>query len=159
MAFKTLPPPDEALPIFYNVHMPVGPNPPCTNQIADVMLVQLCLQQTFDARLKFGVPFPPPPRGQRIQVDGKVGPVTLEAIVLFQNHVKLQGKSIRPDGIVNRAGAFTATSQISHTIFTIVWLNESLQFVIGEGRFRTLEDDSITPFALKVALAASAGSV
>jgi len=150
-----VPPRDAGLDTLYNVHMPVGPKPPCTNQVADVMLVQLCLQQTFDARLAFDVPFPPPPRGQRIEVDGKVGPITLEAIVLFQKHVKLLGKSIRPDGIVNRAAALSAESQISHTIFTIVFLNQTLRKAIGNGRFRQLEDDSITPFALKVALAAS----
>jgi hypothetical protein len=65
------------------------------------------------------------------------------------------GKSIRPDGIVNRAGDFSATSRISHTIFTMVWLNQTLKVVIGGDRFQHLEDDSITPFALKVALAAS----
>ena len=137
MAFKTVPPRDAGIETLYNVHMPVGPKPPCTNQVADVMLVQLCLQQTFDARLTFDVPFPPPPRGQRIEVDGKVGPITL------------------PDGIVNRAAALSITSEISHTIFIIVFLNQTLRKVIGSGRFRQLEDDSITPFALKVALAAS----
>jgi hypothetical protein len=156
MAFKTQPPPDADLATLYNVSMPVGPKPLCSNVIADVMLVQLCLQQAFKGRMTFSPPFPPPPRGQQIQVDGKVGPITLEAIVLFQNQVKRMGGSVRPDGIVNRVGAFSAKSQISHTIFTMVWLNKALRHVIGDGRFDRLEDDSITPFALKVALAASA---
>jgi hypothetical protein len=34
--------------------------------------------------------------GKEIVVDAKIGPITLEAIALFQNHVKRPGKSIRP---------------------------------------------------------------
>jgi len=155
MAFKIKAPNDAELGTLYNVHMPVGPKPPCANAIADVMLVQLCLQQTFKGRMTFSPPFPPPPRGNEIVADGKVGPITLEAIALFQHHIKRMGKSIRPDGIVNRVGDFSARSQISHTIFTMVWLNQTLKHVIGGERFKQLEDDSITPFALKVALDAS----
>jgi hypothetical protein len=155
MAFKTVAPRDSALQTLYNVHMPVGPKPPCSNLTTDVMLVQLCLQQTFEGRKTFTPPFPPPPRGQTIKVDGKIGPITLEAIALFQDHIKHTGRSVRPDGIVNRAGVLSAESEISHTIFTIVWLNQTLSHVIGGGRFQKLDEDRITPFALKVALAAS----
>jgi peptidoglycan hydrolase-like protein with peptidoglycan-binding domain len=156
MAFKTVPPPAARLEVLYNVHLPVGPKPPCANQVADVMLVQLCLQQTFKFRFTFSPPFPPPPRGEEIKVDGKVGPITLEAIALFQKHLKSIRQSIAPDGIVNRAAALSITSQISHTIFTIVHLNQTLEAIIGDARFRRLEDDAITPFTLKVALAGSA---
>jgi hypothetical protein len=152
MAFKTLAPPDVPggdLQFLYNVSLPVGPAK--DNQEPGVQLVQLCLQNAFENPNSNLDPFP----GGHIEVDGKFGFITQQAIFFFQLQVEKGGGSIRADGVVNRAGSSSAISQISGTVFTIVQLNLALRAAIGDGRFNRLEDDSITPFGLQVALAAS----
>ena len=154
MAFKVLAPPDTELRVLYNVSKPVGPKQP--NREEDVLLVQFCLQKLFDNPDAFNPPFPPPPNRKRIETDGKCGPLTQAGILHFQNVIKSRHASIRPDGVVNRANDRTVVSPISHTVFTIVFLNKALKGVIGDDLFGRLESDPEVPFKLALSLSTSA---
>jgi hypothetical protein len=151
LAFKTIPPPDflfGALKVFYNVSLAVGPTD-AQNLVEDVMLVQFCINKIVAAGS-----IPPPPTGRTLTIDGKCGPITRAAILHFQTQVKAKGGSIRPDGLVEKANAFTAKGAHTRVFFTILWLNLGLKNAIGESRFVSLASDPDTPFVLAVALAA-----
>ena len=151
MAYKTLPPPGypgSEMHVFYNITMAVGAQRP--NQQADVMLVQLCLQQIY------GYPslFPLVPPGSPIKADGKCGPITENAIWIFQTQMQERGMNVYPDGVVDHAHDWHGVTSTQHS-YSILWLNWGLLQMIGAERFAHLDIDRITPAALSVRLGIS----
>lgn len=81
---------------FYNVEASVGQGG--VNKADDVMLVQFMLSEIGSTS-----DHPTPPPKNKLVVDGKSGPVTIEWILWFQNNVKKRGGAITPDGRVDPA--------------------------------------------------------
>ncbi len=100
---------DPQLPLFCNVHAPVGPR--AANNRTDVLLVQYLLKVWFE-----GAPAPVPAGGP-LKVDGFAGPTTFAYIQAFQSYGKGKGYKILPDGRVDRAqGAFGSATGSQYTI-------------------------------------------
>lgn len=104
----------DALPYYYNVVNAVGKN--CPNRNDDVKLVQYLLQ-LFYSNSGFT-----PPKGM-MRVDGICGPVTKNWITRFQLDVKSFGSPILVDGRIDRARDHHLMGAVSHTGYTILWLN------------------------------------
>lgn len=152
MAYKTLPPPGypgSQLHAFYNLTSAVGPRKP--NQLDDVMLVQICLQQIYTNEV---LPWDPESYWYPIAPDGKFGPITHNAIWIFQSQMEARGVNIYPDGVVDQANDWRGATSM-HYSYTMLWLNWGLLQVIGENRFAHLDIDKITPRVLAVRLAIS----
>jgi len=117
------------LPWFYNVVHAVGQNSP--NLRDDVRLVQYMLKRIYiigmaidtgDSIQTFSTP-----KGNMV-VDGVCGPVTLNWILKFQLDIRKTGNSILPDKRADRARGNKIGGSISHTIYTIIWLNYLLMY-------------------------------
>ncbi len=106
-----------ALPAFYNLVHAVGKYSP--NQKDDVMLVQYLLKNWYGVvKPKEAVP-----KGE-MKVDGVCGGVTLNWILKFQLDLMLSKRSIYADGRIDRIrNTATLTGDISHTTYTLAWLN------------------------------------
>lgn len=151
MAYKTLPSPGypgSEMHVLYNVTMAVGRGKP--NRLDDVMLVQLCLQQIYG----YQSIFPLVPTGSPIKADGKCGPITENAIWVFQTQMQELGINIYPDGVIDPSNDWRSTTSSNYS-YSMLWLNWSLLQVIGEARFAHLDVDNITPPALSVRLGVS----
>jgi len=155
MAYKTLPPPGypgNHLHPFYNIDSAVGPNK--RNQQDDVMLVQLCLQQIYASAL---LPWNSEWEAREwhwIYADGKFGPITQNAIWIFQSQMEARGVNIYPDGVVDHASDWRGLTSTQRS-YTVLWLNWCLSQVIGPDRFAHLDIDKITPRVLAVRLGVS----
>ena len=152
MAYKTLPPPGypgSQMHTFYNLTSAVGPRK--RNQPDDVMLVQICLQHIYT----YGVlPWSSEGDWYPIAPDGKFGPITHNAIWIFQSQMRERAVNIYPDGVVDQANDWRGATSLQYS-YTILWLNWGLLQVIGENRFAHLDVDNITPRVLGVRLAIS----
>src|SRR5579859_6270636 len=135
---------DNPLTVAYNVTMKVGQNKPNTED--DVMLVQLCLQQicghyTFWRNVVT-------PNKEKIDADGKCGPITKNAIWRFQTQLQKIGADVYPDGVVSPLYQNDAYTSLGYEC-TLLWLNYLLFYSIGEDRFEDLADQSFTPPLLR----------
>jgi hypothetical protein len=93
------------MPFIYNVEQAVGTNSP--NAREDVKLVQYLLAGVYGPA--------------SLQVDGWIGPVTTGFIERFQQDSRKAGNNVLADGRVDKA--FSYTSKISQTVYTIILLN------------------------------------
>jgi hypothetical protein len=146
--------------IFYNATMAVGPTGTAPNRRDDVMLVQYLLKVVADYAKSVGSYLPhaagkwsPPGAGTPFLVDGRMGPDTAAWIKSYQEAVSKPGYSILLDGRVDRALGLTGT--ISHTVYTIIWLNHDYYSAVPRARFEALEDDPAAPSDLRDAIRAS----
>jgi hypothetical protein len=112
----------EQLPVFYNISCSVGRN--AVNNRVDVMMVQYLLREIYSNSNAFNPPVTPP-KGE-MKVDGICGPITLDWILETQKQLRARGSSVMVDGKVDRA-THGFIGSISHTIYTIIHLNASLQ--------------------------------
>lgn len=118
MAFINLMPDNPDLPKFVNVGMAVGRGAP--NVRNDVLLVQYMLRELFRNPTEHEPRLAPPE--EPVRLDGRFGPNTRNAIIKFQLNIISQFGSIRLDARVDRVG-LEATSSISQTTYTILWMN------------------------------------
>jgi hypothetical protein len=144
---------------FYNVSLAVGPKDTAPNRRDDVLLVQYLLkgiaERSKDETLPFSNGWVPPPTvtGKPFQVDGVVGRDTAVWIQSYQDAVAKAGPSmISADGRVDRA--LGVISSISHTVYTILYLNIEFGNVQYK-KFKVLEDDVEAPPELRVAIRTS----
>ena len=109
MAFVEIFTESPLIPLFCNVHAPVGPM--AANLRSDVLLVQYLLKVYWDGSGK------PKPPGKPLVVDGYAGQVTFDYIKAFQAAGKAGGVNILPDGRVDRAqGAFGGVTGSQYTV-------------------------------------------
>jgi hypothetical protein len=138
---------DNKLSSFYNLNMAVGPG--CPNRQDDVMLVQFLLKQFYAAPDRQGTA----PVGE-MKVDGMWGPTTARWILAFQLRMKHHHGAIFADGRVDPARSFV--SSISHTVYTIIWLNGQWRADLGlihqGARYSNLEQETDAPAALRSAV-------
>jgi peptidoglycan hydrolase-like protein with peptidoglycan-binding domain len=98
------------------------------NKRDDVMLVQYLLKRVYQQGqnaqppLKSGVGDPHSPAA--LKIDGIYGPKTQGAIEHFQLEMRRNGRNIATDGCVDSERGESATASISHTGYTISWLNK-----------------------------------
>ena len=110
---------------IYSVTNGVGPGRP--NGRLDVLLTQYFLREIFKNNPDFKTrPFP----GGVLAVDGVAGPQTFSAIRHFQDTVKTMGFPISQDGRVDPPVGEQFRGSISHTQYTIIYVN----FGYREGR-------------------------
>jgi hypothetical protein len=103
---------------YADVTMAVGRGAP--NRRDDVLLVQFMLNELFRRADEHVPPLAKPERP--VGVDGKFGRNTFDGIVKFQLNIMSQFGSINLDGRIDPARA-SATSSISQTTYTILWMN------------------------------------
>jgi hypothetical protein len=146
---------DDRLPSFYNVSFSVGASATtgevrnvivwddenkqyqsvtwentseAANHRDDVLLVQFLLKKVWQEHLDQTVTkLGPPPEPGSIAVDGWYGAITGRWISRFQAAMAQSGHNIAQDGRVDRAQGLSAS--ISHTYYTICWLNLILREV------------------------------
>jgi hypothetical protein len=122
---------DPTFPFLYNVEMWVGPDQNAPNQRDDVMLVQYCLKHIYTMRWRQDPPFPWPPHPGDIEVDGYWGPTTRRWINQFQRDVLARGRKTATDGRVDavplKKGGIQKEGSISHTYYTIIFMNTGLK--------------------------------
>jgi Putative peptidoglycan binding domain len=94
---------------FYNLEHAVGRA--ANNHRDDVKLVQYLLSAL----------------GYKLDVDGMCGPKTQKALSQYQMLLKSQGFSVMADGRMDRTKGGSATGSISHTVYTIIWLNQHVR--------------------------------
>jgi hypothetical protein len=127
---------------FYNVTMAVGPVGTAPNRRDDVLLVQYLLTNivgTVDNWV-------PPKSAKRLHVNGRMGSDTAAWIKSYQDSLDDQ---IAKDGRVDRA--LGAAGSISHTRYTILFLNHHFQNAQPK-KFEALEDDVEAPAELRTAI-------
>jgi hypothetical protein len=144
---------------FYNVTLAVGPLDTAPNRRDDVMLVQYLLKGIADAAslkgddLVMAAGWKPPKTSTPFTVDGWMGDDTAAWIRSYQQAVARAGQSIRIDGRVDPS--HTAISSISHTIYTILFMNIDFAFSSNRVVFKSVENDPAAPPELRAILAAS----
>ena len=94
---------------FYNVEHAVGRS--ANNYRDDVKVVQYLL-----AALGFD-----------LNVDGMCGPKTQKALTQYQSMLKSQGFSVMVDGRMDRTKGGRTVASVSHTVYTILWLNQQVR--------------------------------
>jgi hypothetical protein len=144
---------------FYNVTMAVGPLGTAPNRRDDVMLVQYFLKAIADYSKKFATYLPftagkwsPPETGKPFLVDGWMGSDTAAWIKSYQDAVAKPGYGILVDGRIDRALGISGS--ISHTVYTILWLNQDF-LSAQRPKFDALEDDAEAPDELRAAIRSS----
>lgn len=118
MAFINLMSHNRDLPKFANVGTAVGRGAP--NVRNDVLLVQYMLRELFRNPTEHRPMLVPPE--EPVRVDGRFGPNTFKGIAKFQLNIFSQFGSINLDSRVDPA-RLEAVSSISHTTYTILWMN------------------------------------
>jgi|SRR5688572_14749173 hypothetical protein len=136
---------------FYNTDGAVGKHQ--KNATDDVMLVQVFLSDLSGVHTIFQWTKPTTP----LQVNGVADDNLFAWIRSYQAGVKSSGISpITVDGIVNSVpGAFTSQTTITHTKYTLMYLNNHHQSVFRE-KYHNLPNDVSVPAALRAALNRSA---
>lgn len=113
-------------PYVYNIDFSVGPGSP--NKRDDVLLVQYFLKSINDKRDSANPPFAPLPLapGEVFKVDGIAGPITFRAIKHFQDQALQRGRSITPDGRVDKVTRTNSpnTMSVLNNFFTILRKND-----------------------------------
>ena len=94
---------------FYNLEHAVGRA--ANNRPDDVKIVQYLL-----AALNFD-----------LAVDGICGPKTQKALTQYQTMLRSRGFSILVDGRIDRTKGGRAIGSISHTVYTIIWINQHVK--------------------------------
>ena len=122
------------------------------NSREDVMLVQYLLKRVHQQ----GGNVEPPLNGGAAQpaqltIDGVYGPRTQGAIEHFQLEMRRNGRSIATDGAVDTEPGDSATSSISHTGYSISWLNKYF-WVLWPALAPNIAMDPECPNELKLAL-------
>jgi hypothetical protein len=143
MAFVDTLPDTPEMPFFYNVDQGVGPDPTGFYRRDDILLVQYLLKKVWDNREKFTPPFPLPPAPGSIETDGYFGRITARWILQFQKNMRSRGRSILPDGRVDRAHG--AIASISHTQYTIIHLNNGLRIAEPDTFANIIADPECPP--------------
>src|SRR5262249_12511622 len=120
------------------------------NRRDDVMLVQYLLKRVYQraqtANLNGGGARP-----SDLKIDGIWGPKTPAAIEQYQVEMARNGRSIATDGVVDSEKGSGTTSSISHTGYTISWLNKYF-WVLWPTLAPNVTGDVECPFELKLAL-------
>lgn len=110
---------DPRLPYFYNLSRAVGKG--CLNWEEDTLIVQFFLQRMYMTG-KLGVA----PKG-KMTVDGICGNITKNWILKFQLDSLKLGANIVPDGVVSSAENRSLDASITHTRYTIIYLNSGVK--------------------------------
>lgn len=108
-------------PTFYNVTGAVGYGG--INMIEDVKVVQFFMKRFYTVFTDLMKPW------GEMTADGKCGPITRAWITRLQLDLRKFGANCSVDGLVDKAGnnAGNRTSSISHTDYTIRFLNNALR--------------------------------
>jgi peptidoglycan hydrolase-like protein with peptidoglycan-binding domain len=98
------------------------------NKREDVMLVQYLLKRVYQQGQNCNPPLKSaggdPHSPASLKIDGIYGPNTQGAIEHFQLEMRRNGRNIATDGCVDTERGDSATASISHTGYTISWLNK-----------------------------------
>lgn len=105
----------------YNVDFSVGLGAR-GNQPPDIMLVQALLRI---AHFEVANPLPPPPGDKSIEVDGKLGPVTMRFIINAQRLAKANKQKVLLDGIFDPFRSQGEFSHIAKVRYTLEMLNDA----------------------------------
>jgi len=94
------------------------------NNRDDVMLVQYLLRRIYQQGQKADPQFNRATGVAQLKIDGLYGPKTQRAIDQFQSELRRNGHNIATDGCVESERGNSSTASISHTGYTISWLNK-----------------------------------
>jgi peptidoglycan hydrolase-like protein with peptidoglycan-binding domain len=86
-----------------------------------------------------------------LKIDGIYGPKTQSAIEQFQLEMRRNGRSIATDGCIDPEPGDSSVSTISHTGYTISWLNKYFYLLYPE-RFPNLALDPECPTELRTSV-------
>lgn len=115
-------PPDSHLPVFFNVDGVVGA-PPANNLREDVIFVQFAFKVLADNPQ--GAPRDVVAAARTVTIDGKIGPITINAISTYQSAMaRERNPSKVVDGRVSPAKGGTSYGGAA---WTIVHLNGTIQ--------------------------------
>ncbi len=136
---------------FYNVDSSVGKGQ--TNKGDDVLLVRFFLSEIKGAAVSDVIGFNPP---GTLPINNPTWDQQLtDWIMAFQTALKHQGSNVYVDGIVSAArGTATQLSTISHTTYTIVFLNRAYKTNHPKSHAALWEDPK-APAPLRAALLAN----
>ena len=94
------------------------------NKRDDVMLVQYLLKRIYQQGQNANPPLNQSNGTAQLKIDGLYGPKTQKAIEQFQLEMRRNGRNIATDGSVDPERGDSSTASISHTGYTISWLNK-----------------------------------
>jgi hypothetical protein len=140
--------PDLEVIDFYGIDEAVGTNAP-DPRADDVTLVEWFIQQVYDNGNKINPPLTMP-NLPRLKVTGRPSANLNKWIKQFQLDNMKRGTPLVADGRVDTCKTVTGVSTISHTIYTIVWLNHAMRVVRPEIKTKPMSEIPDAPDLLKV---------
>jgi hypothetical protein len=136
--------------IFINLDEAVGVNAP-DPRADDTTVVQWFIQQIYDNAARFSPPLSRP-NLPKLVVNGRPSQNLNSWIRQFQSEARKRGHSIAVDGRVDTSKTIDAVSTISHTTYTIAWLNGAFRTARPDAKDKPFDQIADAPDLLKVVL-------
>lgn len=121
------------------------------NKRDDVMLVQYLLKRVYQRGQNATPPLNGSSNAPQLVIDGYYGPKTQGAIEQYQLEMRRNGRNIATDGCVDPELGESSEASISHTGYTISWLNKYF-YVLYPELFPNIAVDPECPIELKMAV-------